>query len=30
VLRSPHQENEDTLRQYGALENIGAIREEWA
>jgi spectinomycin phosphotransferase len=30
VFRSPHEENTDTLRQFGALENIGAIREEWA
>jgi spectinomycin phosphotransferase len=30
VLRSPHQENDDTVRQYGALKNVGAIREEWA
>jgi spectinomycin phosphotransferase len=30
VLRSPHQENEDTVAQYGALKNVGAIREEWA
>jgi spectinomycin phosphotransferase len=30
VLRSPHQENDDTVTQYGALERCGAIREEWA
>jgi spectinomycin phosphotransferase len=30
VLRSPHHENDDTVRQYGALERCGAIREEWA
>jgi hypothetical protein len=30
VFRSPHQENEDTVRQYDALNNCGAIREEWA
>ncbi len=30
VLRSPHQENDDTLRQYGAVVNSGAIRERWS
>ena len=30
VLRSPHQENEDTVRQYQALRGCAAIREEWA
>ena len=30
VLRSPHQENDDTLRQYEALADCGAIRERWA
>jgi spectinomycin phosphotransferase len=30
VLRSPHQENDDTVAQYGALKNVDAIREEWA
>jgi spectinomycin phosphotransferase len=29
VFRSPHQENDDTLRQYQALTNCAAIREEW-
>ena len=30
VLRSPHQENEDTVRQCQALRDCAAIREEWA
>jgi spectinomycin phosphotransferase len=30
VFRSPHEENEDTLTQYGALTHVGAIRDEWA
>jgi spectinomycin phosphotransferase len=30
VLRSPHHENEDTVRQCGALSNCAAIRETWA
>jgi len=30
VLRSPHQENDDTLRHYEALADCGAIRERWA
>ena len=30
VLRSPHQENEDTLRHYQALKNSAAIRESWS
>jgi spectinomycin phosphotransferase len=30
VLRSPHEENDDTLRQYQALTNCAAIREEWS
>jgi len=29
VLRSPHQENEDTVRQCQALTNCAAIRESW-
>jgi spectinomycin phosphotransferase len=29
VLRSPHEENADTLRQYGALRDCAAIRENW-
>ena len=29
VLRSPHQENDDTLRQYQALTNCAAIRDGW-
>ncbi len=29
VLRSPHQENDDTVRQYQALTNCAAIRESW-
>jgi spectinomycin phosphotransferase len=29
VLRSPHQENDDTERQYQALTNCAAIRESW-
>jgi thiamine kinase-like enzyme len=29
VLRSPHQENDDTVRQYRALTNCAAIRERW-
>jgi spectinomycin phosphotransferase len=30
VFRSPHEENEDTLTQYGALTRVDAIRDEWA
>jgi len=30
VLRSPHEENEDTVRQHGALTNCAAIRETWS
>jgi hypothetical protein len=30
VLRSPHSENDDTLRQVGALARCAAVREEWA
>jgi spectinomycin phosphotransferase len=30
VLRSPHQENDDTLRQYRAVVNCGATRESWS
>src|SRR5437588_912562 len=30
VLRSPHRENEDTVRQFQALRDCAAIREEWA
>jgi spectinomycin phosphotransferase len=30
VLRSSHQENDDTLRQYGAVVNCGATRETWS
>ena len=29
-LRSPHQENDDTLRHYGAVADCGAIRKRWA
>jgi spectinomycin phosphotransferase len=29
VLRSPHRENDDTVRQYQALTNCAAIREHW-
>ena len=29
VLRGPHQENDDTLRQYQAVTNAAAIRESW-
>jgi len=29
VLRSPHQENDDTVRQYQALVDCAAIRESW-
>ena len=29
VLRSPHQENDDTVRQYQALANCAAIRDAW-
>jgi aminoglycoside phosphotransferase (APT) family kinase protein len=29
VLRSPHQENDDTVRHYQALKNSAAIRESW-
>jgi spectinomycin phosphotransferase len=29
VLRSPHQENEDTERHHRALKNSAAIRESW-
>jgi spectinomycin phosphotransferase len=28
-LRSPHQENDDTVRHYQALTNCAAIRDEW-
>ena len=30
VLRSPHQENEDTVRQHEALTNCAAIRDTWS
>ncbi len=30
VLRSPHGENEDTVRQHGALTNCAAIRDAWS
>jgi spectinomycin phosphotransferase len=30
VFRSPHEENTDTVTQFGALKNVGEIREEWA
>ena len=30
VLRSAHEENEDTVRQHGALTNCAAIRETWS
>jgi spectinomycin phosphotransferase len=30
VFRSPHQENDDTLREYQALENCASIREAWS
>jgi spectinomycin phosphotransferase len=30
VLRSPHQENEDSLRHYRSVVNCGAIRESWS
>ncbi len=30
VLRSPHQENDDTLRQYQAVVNSAAIRDSWS
>jgi len=30
VLRSPHEENEDTVRQHGALTNCAAIRDTWS
>jgi hypothetical protein len=30
VLRSPHEENEDTVRQHGALTRIAAVRETWS
>jgi spectinomycin phosphotransferase len=30
VFRSAHQENDDTLRQYGSLAGWGAIRDAWA
>jgi spectinomycin phosphotransferase len=30
VLRSPHEENEDTVRQHGALTNCAAIRDIWS
>ena len=30
VLRSAHRENDDTVRQYQALTNCAAIRDEWA
>jgi spectinomycin phosphotransferase len=29
VFRSPHEENEDTVRQYGAVANCAAIRNDW-
>lgn len=29
VLRSPHQENDDTVRQYQALKDSAALREDW-
>ena len=29
VLRSPHRENHDTVRQYQALTNCAAIRDTW-
>ena len=29
VLRSPHRENDDTVRQYRSLTNCAAIRERW-
>jgi spectinomycin phosphotransferase len=29
VLRGPHERNDDTVRQYEALLNIGAVRGEW-
>ena len=29
VLRSPHQENDDTVRHYQALTKCAAIRESW-
>ena len=30
IFRSPHEENDDTLRQIGALDRIAAIRDLWA
>jgi spectinomycin phosphotransferase len=30
ALRSPHEENEDTVRQHGALTNCAAIRDTWS
>jgi spectinomycin phosphotransferase len=30
VFRSPHEENDDTLRQVGALDRIPALRDLWA
>ena len=30
VLRAPHEENEDTVRQHGALTRIAAVRETWS
>jgi spectinomycin phosphotransferase len=30
VLRAPHDESEDTVRQCRSLENIAAIRETWS
>ncbi len=30
VLRSPHQENDDTVRQYRAMVNCATIRERWS
>jgi spectinomycin phosphotransferase len=30
VLRAPHEENEDTTREYRSLLRIGAVREEWS
>jgi spectinomycin phosphotransferase len=30
VLRRPHEENDDTVRQCRSLTNCGAVREEWA
>jgi hypothetical protein len=30
VFRSPHQENDDTVREYQALKNCASIREAWS